>query len=129
MKKREGRLNIKKGTKKLRTNQFIGELIHPKSFAIKKNTIVVIDNNHVIKYDLVTRKLDYRIKNNNKSTVVKLACREKRIMIYELLLFANHKLVESRDFIQDWNDLDCYHAIFKENKFNIREEMRNLNEI
>lgn len=125
----DGRLNIKKGTKKLRTNQFIGELIHPKSFDIRKNKIIVTDNNHIIKYDITKQKVEYKIKNNKKFTIIKLAGREKRILIYELLLFANFKLKESKNKIQEWNNLDCYHAIFNENQFNIKEEMRDLNEI
>lgn len=126
---RDGRLNIKKGTKKLITNQFIGELIHPKSFDIRKNKIIVTDNNHIIKYDIIKQKVEYKIKNNKKFTIIKLASREKRILIYELLLFANFKLKETKNKIQEWNNLDCYHAIFNENQFNIKEEMRNLNEI
>lgn len=124
-----GRLNIKIGTNRVSSNQFIGEIIKPKLFDIKNNMIIIKDNNHIIKYDIIKKKLIYKIKNGNMYTDVILAIKERRVLIYEILIFANSKLNDSTELVQNWNDSDCYHAKFNNKQFDIKEEMRNCNEI
>lgn len=124
-----GRLNSKIGTDRVGSNQFIGVIIKPKSFDIKKNMIIIKDNNHLIKYDINKKKLIYKIKNGKVYTNVILAIKERKILIYEILLFANHKLNQSTELVQDWNNLDCYSATFSNEQFDIKEEMRKQNEI